>query len=226
VILPDDTVERRCWSAGKARVAGLDEVGRGAWAGPVTVGVAVIDAGMESPAGLRDSKLLSEARREALFAPVASWCRAWAVGHASPAECDALGMTTALRLAAHRALASLSDAPDALLVDGRHDYVSPPDPGPDRVAATEPVPEASVDVGEVTTVVGGDARCISIAAASVLAKVTRDRLMRAAAEDFAPFEFERNKGYPSPVHRRALAGSGLTSIHRRSWSYVDDLAFR
>ncbi len=214
MIVPDDTVERRCWSAGKWRVAGLDEVGRGAWAGPVTVGVAVVDAGAEPPAGLRDSKLLSEARREALFAPVASWCRAWAVGHAAPTECDRLGMTAALRLAAHRALASLSVVPDALLVDGRHDYVSPPSA------------ESPADLGEVTTVVGGDARCISVAAASVLAKVTRDRLMRAQADDFAPFEFERNKGYPSPVHRRALAGCGLTSIHRRTWSYVDELAFR
>ncbi len=89
----------------------------------------------------------------------------------------------------------------------------------DLPCATSPAPQ-------VQTVVRGDASCVSIAAASIMAKVTRDRMMRAMSASFPPFDFDRNKGYPSPVHRTALAGFGLTSIHRRSWAFVDDLAFR
>ena len=216
-VRPGDEHERALWAAGHRWVAGVDEVGRGAWAGPLSVAVAVVERASPPPAGLADSKLLSEARREALFQPVGEWCCNWSVGHAEPGECDALGMTAALRLAVGRALALLAAAggpvPGALVVDGPFDYVSAAWPG------GGPVPE-------VRTVVGGDKTCISVAAASVLAKVTRDRHMRALSPSFPGFDFDRNKGYPSPVHRRALAGMGLTSLHRRSWSYVADLAFR
>jgi ribonuclease HII len=211
---PDLTEERTLWAEGHALVAGMDEVGRGAWAGPVTVGVAVMEQDTTSssmPAWLRDSKQLSEKRRESIFDPVGHWCAHWAVGHASPEECDEFGMTAALRLAAQRALGALPQQPGALLVDGPVDLL--------RATDTKP---PAFD-GCVRPVVGGDARCASVAAASVLAKVVRDRLMRGDSESFPPFEFERNKGYPSPTHQRALRGYGLTSIHRRSWSYVSDL---
>jgi ribonuclease HII len=198
-------------------VAGIDEVGRGAWAGPVSVGVVVHCFDRRPPTGIRDSKLLSEARREELYPRVARWCTAWAVGHAGPLECDHLGMTAALRLAARRALAELPAMPDVVLLDGGHDYVT--DPDHDAEAAGPPTPV-------IRTVVRGDMTCLSIAAASILAKVTRDRMMRSWAESFPPFDFDRNKGYPSPSHRTALSGFGLTSIHRRSWSFVDDLVFR
>ena len=213
-VRPGDEHERALWASGHRWVAGIDEVGRGAWAGPLSVGVAVVAPASPPPDGLADSKLLTEARREALFAPVAAWCRAWAVGHAEPGECDELGMTAALGVAAGRALAQLAGrsgvVPDAIVVDGPADYVSGAWPG------GAPVPH-------VRTVVGGDKVCISVAAASVLAKVTRDRLMRELSPSFPAFDFDRNKGYPSPVHRRALAGMGLTSLHRRSWSYVADV---
>jgi ribonuclease HII len=163
------------------------------------------------PPWLRDSKQLSELRRESIFDSVGQWCAEWAVGHATPAECDAFGMTAALRLASLRALSGLRRQPDAVLVDGPVDLLH--SPGEDRAAYS----------GLVRPVTGGDARCASVAAASVLAKVVRDRLMRGQSEDFPAYDFERNKGYPSPVHRRALRGYGLTSIHRRSWSYVADL---
>ena len=204
-------------SEGFPLVAGLDEVGRGAWAGPVSVGVVVHAFDRRPPRGIRDSKLLSEPRREELYPKVAAWCTEWAVGHADPTECDSLGMTRALRLAARRALAQLSVLPQVVLVDGAHDYVTEPDSdlGPPDMA--NPV---------IRTVVRGDMTCMSIAAASILAKVTRDRMMRSWSESFPPFDFDRNKGYPSPSHRTALSGFGLTSIHRRSWSFVDDLAFR
>ncbi len=209
---PTTAVERALRSEGYGLVAGLDEVGRGAWAGPVSVGVAVVPRGCRAPRGLRDSKLVPEAEREVLFPKVAAWCVDWSVGHADPAECDRWGMTAALRLAAGRALAGLSVAPDVVVLDGPFDYLT--DPG------------APAGGPAVRTVVGGDRTCTSIAAASIVAKVTRDRMMRDLAGHFPAFDFHSNKGYPSPVHRTALAGWGLTSIHRRSWSYVERLPYR
>jgi ribonuclease HII len=219
---PHDLFERSLLGEGFETVAGIDEVGRGAWAGPATVGVVVFPRGIAAPTGLRDSKELSEDRREALFPLVSEWCTEWAVGHASPDECDRLGMTAALRLAARRALAGLARAPDAVLLDGSFDYLSEPGGGAGREDASSRAACPPV----VRTVVRGDATCVSIAGASMVAKVTRDRMMRALSASFPGFDFDRNKGYPSPVHRTALAGFGLTSVHRRSWSYVDGMAFR
>lgn len=201
-------------------MAGIDEVGRGAWAGPLTVGVAVMEASRRRiPTGLRDSKLLPEEHREAIFERVGAWCAAWAVGHAAPDECDRLGMTAALRLATRRAFAALpaEALPDAVVLDGNFDYVTPP---------AEPTlfdAEPPVWVPAVRTMVKADVRCASVAAASVLAKVSRDRLMRELADSFPPFDFERNKGYPSPTHKRALCGYGMTAIHRRSWVFAEHL---
>jgi ribonuclease HII len=217
-------------------VAGVDEVGRGAWAGPLSVGVAVLcESPRRIPTGLRDSKQLTEDVREAIFDKVAAWCAGWAVGHAGPEECDRLGMTAALRLATRRALAQLSPelVPDAVVLDGTFDFVSPPE-APQLFDAEGGVePDAICDgLGDrgvatwappVETVIGGDARCASVAAASVLAKVTRDRMMRATADSYPAFDFERNKGYPSPAHQRALCGYGLSAVHRRSWAFVDYL---
>jgi len=189
------------WDDGHDVVVGLDEVGRGAWAGPLTVAAAVLPADRRVN-GVRDSKALTESERERLFDRVASWCRAWAVGHASAAECDEMGMSAAQRLAARRALDGLGVEPGAVLLDGRWDFV-----------------------GARTTrlIVRGDATCLSISAASVLAKVTRDRIMREQAEGHPGFEFAANKGYPCPRHKLALRGHGPTAIHRLSWAFVDDL---
>jgi ribonuclease HII len=214
VCSPDLTEEKRLRAGGQTWVAGMDEVGRGAWAGPVTVGVAVLapkTTKRTMPRWLRDSKQLSEARREAIFTSVGEWCADWFVGHATPEECDRWGMRIALRLAAERALAGLSNPPDALLVDGPLDLVNRPEPGQGPFAGT------------VHPVIGGDARCASVAAASVLAKVVRDRLMREESPHFPAYEFDRNKGYPSPTHQMALRGYGLSSIHRRSWAFASTL---
>jgi ribonuclease HII len=220
VTTPDLTKERALRADGYSWIAGMDEVGRGAWAGPVSVGVALIPVKATKrtlPRWLRDSKQLSEARRESIFESVGAWCVDWAVGHATPEECDQWGMRIALRLAAQRALAGLERPPDALLVDGPLDLVTEPDAEPGRRR------RKPTFTGPVHPVVGGDARCASVAAASVLAKVVRDRHMRAESEHFPAYAFERNKGYPSPVHQMALRGYGLSSIHRRSWSYVGAL---
>jgi ribonuclease HII len=211
---PDLVEERMRWEEGHSWVAGLDEVGRGAWAGPVTVGVAMLARGVSEdsmPPWLRDSKQLSEMRRESIFVEVAEWCDDWSIGHASPEECDTWGMRVALRLASQRALAGLGRPPDSLLIDGPLDLVSTSEPGESTFA------------GSVHPIKGGDARCASVAAASVLAKVVRDRLMRAESEHFPAYGFERNKGYPSRAHRVALLGYGMSSIHRRSWSFAADL---
>ena len=211
VCSPDLREERRLRAQGFESVAGLDEVGRGAWAGPLTVGVAIVRPRVQlrsMPPWLRDSKMLSEARREEIFESVGAWCQDWSVGHASPAECDEWGMTEALRVAARRALAGLGEQPEAILVDGPVDLLRHPhDPFG----------------GEVRPIVDGDAKCASVAAASVLAKVVRDRLMRQEADHFPVYAFERNKGYPSPVHQTALRGYGPTAIHRHSWAFVREL---
>lgn len=198
---PSLEVERELWAAGHDVVVGMDEVGRGAWAGPLMVGAAVVPRDRRVYK-IRDSKLLTATEREALFDRVAGWCRAWAVGAASQEECDELGMSGAQRLAARRALEGLGLRPDRVILDGSWDFVGG---------------------GISERIVGGDARCVSIAAASILAKVTRDRLMRAEAESFPGYEFAGNKGYPCPRHRMALAGMGPTAIHRRSWGFMDRL---
>ena len=199
--VPGLRVERALWDEGAGVVVGMDEVGRGAWAGPISVGAAVLPQDRRVYK-VRDSKLLTEAERERLFDRVAEWCVAWGVGHASQAECDELGMSAAQRLAARRAIDAMGVEPDAVLLDGRWDFVGR---------------------GNTQKIVKGDRSVLSIAAASILAKVTRDRLMRAESESFPGYDFDRNKGYPCPQHKVALKAWGPTSIHRRSWVFMENL---
>ncbi|MGH9043390.1 MAG: ribonuclease HII [Acidimicrobiales bacterium] len=219
--------ERLLWKAGHEWVAGMDEVGRGAWAGPLSVGVAVMAHGVTRrtmPLWLRDSKLLHEVRREAIFDDVASWCAWWAVGHASAPECDRFGMTAALRLAGLRALSALPLVPDALLIDGPANLVAPRPLQLDLLgegAKPELAELPSVRLPTtVVPIVDGDALCAAVSAASVLAKVVRDRHMRSEAPSFPVYQFDENKGYPSPAHKHALRGYGLSAIHRASWAFV------
>jgi ribonuclease HII len=198
---PDLSRERALWEAGADVVAGVDEVGRGSWAGPIAVGAAVLPRDRRVYK-VRDSKMLTEAEREALFERVAAWCRAWAIGTASHAECDDLGMAEAQRLAARRAIEGLGLPVDRVLVDGNWDFVGG---------------------AKTITVIKGDATCLSIAAASVLAKVSRDRLMRAEDVHYPYYGFSSNKGYPSPGHRAAIQWLGPSAIHRRSWVFMDGL---
>jgi ribonuclease HII len=199
--VPSLSMERSLWAAGADVVVGVDEVGRGAWAGPLSVGAAVLPADRRVYK-VRDSKLLTEAERERLYDRIAGWCRAWAVGHASQVECDELGMSAAQKLAARRALDGLGLQPDEILVDGSWDFVGD---------------------GRARRVIKGDATCLSIAAASILAKVTRDRIMRAEAVHYPVYDFEFNKGYPCPRHKTALKAWGPSAIHRRTWVFMEHL---
>ena len=183
-------------------VVGIDEVGRGSWAGPVTVCAVV--PGEDHLSGIRDSKLLTPDEREVAARRVRGWARGIGVGHASHDECDFLGMTASLRLAAERALAELATqgfTPDRIILDGKHDYLAQP-----RI---------------VRTIIKGDQKVLSVAAASVVAKTTRDALMAEEAEHYPAYGFESNRGYPAPVHKCALAGYGPSAIHRRSWIFMD-----
>ena len=196
---PNLSVERSLWERGDDVVVGVDEVGRGSWAGPISVGAAVVPRNRRVYK-VRDSKMLTEPEREALFDRLAGWCVAWAVGHASHAECDELGMSAAQRLAASRAIGALGVVPDRVLVDGKWDFVGG---------------------GRTIRIVRGDATALSISTASILAKVTRDRIMRGMADHHPAYNFEANKGYPCPTHKAALAAWGPSAIHRRSWAFMD-----
>lgn len=198
---PGLTIERTLWEAGKSFVVGVDEVGRGAWAGPVSVGAAIVPRDRRIYK-VRDSKMLTESEREALFDRVSAWCVAWAVGHASHEECDRLGMSAAQKIAAGRAIDQLGVDPDHVLIDGNWDFV---------------------ERGATERIVGGDRTSLSISAASILAKVTRDRLMRDAAVHYPFYCFEDNKGYPGPRHKAALHHLGPSAIHRRSWAFMESL---
>jgi ribonuclease HII len=200
---PGLRVERDLWAGGAEVVVGVDEVGRGSWAGPLTVAAAVVPRDRRVYK-IRDSKLLTEPEREALFARVVGWVDQYAVGHASNAECDALGMAEAQRLAASRALRRLDVTPDAILVDGNWDFVGRPG---------------------VKLLVKGDRSSLSIATASIVAKVTRDRIMRELAPHYPGYNFASNKGYPCPTHRAAIAGWGPSAVHRRSWVFMDSIAW-
>ncbi|MAT36929.1 MAG: ribonuclease HII [Acidimicrobiaceae bacterium] len=198
---PGVTAEKILWASGYGTIVGLDEVGKGAWAGPLTVGAVVVNQ-TKRITGVRDSKMLNEKEREILYDRITNWARAWAVGHVSNDECDELGMSDAQRLAAKRALAALELTPDKVLLDGNWDFVGG---------------------GISQPIVKGDTTSLSIAAASIVAKVSRDRLLREADKKWPDYSFSSNKGYPCPRHREALSKFGATTFHRRSWKFMADL---
>lgn len=226
--------EQQLFASGARTVAGIDEVGRGSMAGPVTVGVAILtpDATLEV-GGLIDSKALSPARRESMVPEIRQWC-AVAVGHVEPADIDRLGMTLSLRLAAQRALAELARRgyrADAALLDGKHDWFTPPQedlfsalaPDPAQAHYNALLAQAWEGAGEpaqmpVTMVIKGDYKCASIAAASVVAKVERDELMVQLDARYPGYGWAKNKGYGSAAHREAISVHGPSPQHRLSWS--------
>ena len=199
---PDMRQERALIRQGHALVAGIDEAGRGAWAGPVVAAAVILTAGamrLAALRGVRDSKLLTPTQREALFPTIQELALAVGVGMASHQEIDALGIVPATRLAMRRAVEQLAPAPDALLIDA---LKLPDVPLPQRV------------------MFHADTLCLSVAAASIVAKVTRDHLMMELDTQYPGYGFARHKGYGTQVHQQALAQLGPSAIHRISFEPV------
>lgn len=191
-------------------VIAIDEVGRGALAGPVTLGAVVVDSLTEdAPVGVRDSKQLSARQREALVPAVRTWAIAAGVVDIPADRIDEVGIVRALGEGAVRVAELVVGArvPEScvVLLDGQHDFLSQVD-----------------DSWRVRTVVKGDATCASIAAASIIAKVHRDAVMRSLHTDFPEYRWDRNVGYATAAHRAALRDVGVSPHHRRSWRLLDE----
>lgn len=200
--VPTLDTERQLFAGGARIVAGIDEVGRGAIAGPVTVGAVAIGASHTSfPDGLADSKLLTPRRREAMDPLVRSWALAHATGSATAAEIDRIGIVSALGLAASRALQALGAVPDVLIVDGNTPFLVEEPAGP-----------------RIIMLVKADQDCACVAAASVIAKVERDAVMTALHASHPHYGWDGNKGYGAAVHTAAIRTHGVTEHHRTSWN--------
>lgn len=197
-------LEEALWARGMRAVAGVDEVGRGPLAGPVVAAAVILDP-RAVPDGLNDSKKLGLKRRTTLEALLRD-CAVFGIGEASVAEIDALNILQASHLAMRRAVAALPVAPDHLLVDGN------------RMPGVLPCP--------ATCVVGGDGKSPSIAAASIMAKIWRDDVMKRAATQFPGYGWETNAGYPTKCHKSALRNLGVTPFHRRSFAPVRDILWQ
>ena len=200
-INPDTFFESQFWNSGVLPIAGLDEAGRGALAGPVAVGAVILpnDEMLLSRmlAGVRDSKQMTPLERESLAPRIKQVARTWNVGFASSEEIDAQGIVQATRLAALRALSGLSFSPQYLLTDFRLEL-------------------PQLDISQ-TALVKGDALCLSIAAASVLAKTARDELMRDLDVHYQGYGLGKHKGYGTQAHRSAMKRLGISPIHRKSF---------
>ncbi|MGA8041368.1 MAG: ribonuclease HII [Terracidiphilus sp.] len=189
---------------GALRIAGVDEVGRGPLFGPVVAAAVILPRGCHLP-GLNDSKQVTEKKRIALEEEIRAQAVAWAIAAVDAATIDRINIRQASLLAMHKAVDQLALSPDYLLIDGR-----------DNIHWT----------GPQQAVIKGDATSISIAAASVLAKVHRDRLMVELDREFPGYGLARHKGYPCPSHKEALARLGPTPLHRRSFLPVAQAVLR
>jgi ribonuclease HII len=209
--------ENNLFSRGAKLIAGMDEVGRGCLAGPVSVGVAVINIDcINPPENLADSKLLTHEQREKLLPLVKTWVKDFAVGHASNDEIDEIGLTRALRRAGRRALVQLVTKPDHLILDGKHNWLMPEKETQNMFEQEFDDGPLSVDL-KIITQVKADLTCASVAAASIVAKTTRDQMMAELSKEFPNYFWAENKGYAAPEHLEAIKSFGATKYHRVSW---------
>jgi len=209
--------ENSLFSRGAKLIAGMDEVGRGCLAGPVSVGVAVINIDcINPPENLADSKLLTHEQREELLPLVKTWVKDFAVGHASNNEIDEIGLTRALRRAGRRALVQLVTKPDHLILDGKHNWLMPEKETQNMFEQEFDDGPLSVDL-KIITQVKADLTCASVAAASIVAKTTRDQMMAELSKEFPNYFWAENKGYAAPEHLEAIKSFGATKYHRVSW---------
>jgi ribonuclease HII len=201
---PDMSFEGAALARGHRLIAGVDEVGRGPLAGPVTAAAVILDPA-RVPEGLADSKQLTEKRRNVLYDQIFAVATV-SIAHASVEEIDRLNILRASHLAMERAVAGLALAPDHLLIDGNM------------------IPRGLTVSAEA--IIKGDARSLSISAASIVAKVCRDRLMVDLAQQHPGYGWEKNAGYPSPAHKEALRNLGVTPHHRRSFKPVYNILYQ
>ena len=201
---PDFSFEQAAFDQGFTRVVGVDEVGRGPIAGPVTAAAVILDPA-NIPDGLNDSKKLSAKKRQALLQLVLETAEV-SVAHASVEEVDALNIYHASHLAMVRAVQGLAVPPDYALIDGN------------KIPKDLTIPAEAI--------VKGDARSVSIAAASIAAKISRDAIMESLAQQYPGYGWEQNAGYPSPAHKRALLELGVTPHHRRSFRPVHNILYQ
>jgi ribonuclease HII len=204
-------------------VVGIDEVGRGALAGPMLVGAATVRTCEEPPEGLDDSKRLSHAQRVSLVDPLQSWVLEWSLGVVSVTEIDEWGMRLALAVGATRALERLHCAPTHALVDGPLNLLSAERSF--RGEAVTTCPPFTFEHLPVTTIVDGDQRSAVIAAAAVLAKVERDSMMVDLDLECSDYGWGRNKGYGVPEHLEAIRRVGVSVHHRVSWNLPEKTLF-
>jgi ribonuclease HII len=212
--------ERELLQRGKV-VVGIDEVGRGALAGPLVVGAVVVTDLSLPPEALNDSKLLTPGVREELVEPLERWAADWSLGSVSAGEIDAWGLRLALAVAATRALDGLRVRPNVALIDGSFNLLRAPI---DVAFGVDHPPKLRYRSLPTTTIVKGDRCCASIAAASVLAKVHRDRVMVELGRDFTDYGWSSNKGYGARQHMEALRRLGQTDHHRHSWQLPEQTA--
>ncbi len=211
--IPSLTFEHAYWMRHLAQVAGIDEAGRGAWAGPVVAGAVILprvhrikdwatSRALSPLARARDSKLLSPTQRAALVAPIHAAALAYATGSATHTEIDTLGIVPATRLAMQRAIQALAIPPDALLIDALK-----------LAAFTQPQ----------TAIIHGDQLSLSIACASILAKVARDAMLIALDAEFPGYAFAQHKGYGTAQHHAALQALGVSPVHRITFAPIKNL---
>ena len=201
IVSPDLRLEKRLWRSGLENIAGMDEAGRGALAGPVTVGAVIlpnVPRLSSTLSGVRDSKQMTPPQRARWAAAIQQTARAWSLGWASANEIDSLGISAATRLASERALAALPLLPDHLLTDFRLN------------------PDTDISL---TSLVKGDQKSLSIASASVLAKTARDAVMCELDEQYPGYGLARHKGYGTVVHREAIERLGHSPIHRKTFAF-------
>ncbi len=193
--MPTLEIEQLLWQNGYRFIAGIDEAGRGPLAGPVVAAAVVFEPG-KLIEGVRDSKQLSEKKREALYQVIVDECLAYGIGIVPPEEIDRINIRNATFKAMRKALGAMKQVPDFLLIDGEE--------LPDSLYPQE-------------AIVGGDDKSFTIAAASILAKVTRDRLMREYHLQYPQYHFDRHKGYGTQLHREMILKYGPSPIHRKSF---------
>jgi ribonuclease HII len=202
MIFPDLQFEMEQWQAGKQYIAGIDEAGRGAWCGPIAAAAVILPADeqiLERLKGVRDSKLMSAKQRKVWADHIREQALCWQVGMAGHEEIDALGIVPATRLAMQRAIEGLQFRPDYLLIDA--------------------VKLPKIEI-EQTSMIKGDQKSLSIAAASILAKTSRDDLLAELAKTYPVYGFERHKGYGTRLHQMNLKKWGTCEIHRKTFAPI------